>query len=135
MSNNSLITNDAIIRALDVLNFDSGDWNPEHIERHLHEQIELAKEILNTAPATQGDDESSVRHFLIAAENMIDEYPHLYVELARTRATDWMAWICTHNKDTHPNRKILTNGQGSTVEEACENALQTLPTPPQEQQS
>lgn len=49
MSTNSLKTNDAIIRALDVLNFDAGDWNPEHIERHLREQIELAKEILNTA--------------------------------------------------------------------------------------
>lgn len=46
---NSLMQNDAIIRALDALNFDSGDWEPENVERHLREQINLAKKILESA--------------------------------------------------------------------------------------
>lgn len=44
---------DAIIRALDALTFDAGDWEPEHVERHLKEQIGLAKKVLTHAGATQ----------------------------------------------------------------------------------
>lgn len=35
--------------ALDALNFDAGNWNQESIERHLREQIELAKGHLQNA--------------------------------------------------------------------------------------
>ncbi|WP_296059548.1 hypothetical protein [uncultured Amphritea sp.] len=49
----TLKKDDAIIRALDALTFDAGDWEPEHVERHLKEQIALAKKVLTQAGATE----------------------------------------------------------------------------------
>ncbi len=37
-----------VLLALDALNFDAGDWKPESIERHLHEQIALARKHLQS---------------------------------------------------------------------------------------
>lgn len=56
------------------------------------------------------------------AELLLDN-DYCYFELARTRTTDWMAWICTDAYEEDPRRKILAKGQGSTPEEACANAL------------
>ena len=69
---------------------------------------------------------SKVEEFLELALELENKYPFLYVEIARTRVTDWMSWLCTHNKDTHPERVVLANGQGSTAEEACRNAILTF---------
>ncbi|OTG82548.1 hypothetical protein B9T31_14750 [Acinetobacter sp. ANC 4558] len=54
---------------------------------------------------------------------MLETNPYCYFELAYTRSTEWMVWICSKNREQDPNRKVLLNGQGSTTEEACENAL------------
>lgn len=69
---------------------------------------------------------SSADEFLEAAEALISQYPHLYVEVARTRPTDWMAWVCTHNRDTNPDRVVLIEAQGSTYQEACKAGLTQL---------
>lgn len=46
-----------------------------------------------------------------------------YFELAYTRYTEWMVWICSNQREQDPNRKVLLRGQGSTPEEACTDAL------------
>ena len=69
---------------------------------------------------------NNVQKFLDKTENMINEFPFLYVEIARTRSTEWMAWACTHNKDTHPEREVLANGQADTADGACAVALHKL---------
>jgi hypothetical protein len=74
-----------------------------------------------TKVKTESDD--PVKAFLELGEDLINKYPFLYVELARVRVTDWMAWICSHNQDTHPDRTVLVKGQGTTAEEACAKAL------------
>ena len=71
----------------------------------------------------------NVKKFLDTAEEMINEYPFLYVEVARTRTTEWMAWLCTHNKDTHTDRMVLASAHGFTADEACKNALDELEKP------
>lgn len=54
-------------------------------------------------------------------------YAHYcYFELAYTRRTEWMAWICSNHNEEDPQRKVIAKGQGSTPEEACENALSML---------
>lgn len=71
---------------------------------------------------------------LVAMHGLIREYnPHAYFELAYTRGTGWMAWICDRPGSGTPgtvewnlSRKVLTSGQGETTDEACEAALEKL---------
>ena len=56
-------------------------------------------------------------------EDMLDSNPYCYFELAYTRTTEWMVWICTKPREDDMNRKVLLRGQGSTPEEACADAL------------
>lgn len=51
---------------------------------------------------------------------------YAYFELAYTRQTGWMAWICSKPREDDPNRKVLAKGQGSTVEEACTSAMESM---------
>jgi hypothetical protein len=60
----------------------------------------------------------------------LEKDPYTYFELAYTRTTGWMAWICDRIPVAgrpQSGRKIITCGQGSTVEEACFRAIQKLP--------
>ncbi|ENU57106.1 hypothetical protein ACDX34_20325 [Acinetobacter bereziniae] len=54
---------------------------------------------------------------------MLQTNHYCYFELAFTRYTDWMVWICSNQREQDPNRKVLLRGQGSTPEEACADAL------------
>jgi hypothetical protein len=49
--------------------------------------------------------------------------PYCYFELAYTKSTNWMAWICTGNRDLNPSRKVLACGQGACPETAAAAAL------------
>lgn len=51
---------------------------------------------------------------------------YCYFELAYTRQTEWMAWICSKPREDDPNRKVITSGQGSTPDEACQRAIDNL---------
>ncbi|HEB4993607.1 TPA: hypothetical protein R0E73_003120 [Aeromonas hydrophila subsp. hydrophila] len=62
--------------------------------------------------------------FLCVAEQMIGTHPFLYVELSRTRTTDWMAWLRTKSKESEG--VLLASGQGQTPDEACRYALAQL---------
>ncbi len=62
--------------------------------------------------------------FLCVAEQLINIYPFLYVELSRTRTTDWMAWLRTKSKENEG--VLLATGQGTTPDEACRFALAQL---------
>ncbi|MGY3911034.1 hypothetical protein ACW5XW_08255 [Aeromonas piscicola] len=62
--------------------------------------------------------------FLCVAEQLIDIHPFLYVELSRTRTTDWMAWLRTKSKESEG--VLLASGQGTTPDEACRFALAQL---------
>ena len=55
--------------------------------------------------------------------DMLQTNHYCYFELAYTRYTDWMVWICSNAREQDPNRKVLLQGQGSTPEEACADAL------------
>lgn len=55
--------------------------------------------------------------------DMLQTNHYCYFELAYTRYTDWMVWICSDAREQDPNRKVLLQGQGPTPEEACADAL------------
>ena len=55
--------------------------------------------------------------------DMLQTNHYCYFELAYTRYTDWMVWICSNAREQDPNRKVLLQGQGPTPEEACADAL------------
>lgn len=68
----------------------------------------------------------SLDQLLEIYESIREVNPYAYFELACTRQTDWMAWICSNMREEDPNREIIAKGQGSTPEEACENALKSI---------
>lgn len=54
---------------------------------------------------------------------LLERNSYCYFELAYTRQTQWMAWICSEPKEHNPKRKILAQGQGDSPDEAAAEAL------------
>lgn len=74
-------------------------------------------------------DADPIRELITKHAEMLESGPYAhycYFELAYTRHTGWMAWICSNQREQDPNRKILAKGQGSTPDEACRIALEML---------
>jgi hypothetical protein len=57
---------------------------------------------------------------------LLEQNPYCYFELAYTRQTEWMAWICTNARENDPSREVMTKGQGGTPEEAADAALEAF---------
>lgn len=74
------------------------------------------------ANGAQAGDADPIRKLIALHAEELDQNEYAYFELARTRRTDWMAWICTNLVDLDPSRKVLATGQGLTPDEACANA-------------
>lgn len=55
---------------------------------------------------------------------MLESNPYCYFELAYTRQTEFMVWICSNAREIDPNRKVLLRGQGSTPEQAAKDAIE-----------
>lgn len=70
--------------------------------------------------------QNHIQKLLSIHAQMLIENSYTYFELAYTRQTGWMAWICSHPIETHPNRAVITKGQGDTPDEACAAALTPL---------
>ncbi|TDR82160.1 hypothetical protein DFP86_102274 [Paludibacterium purpuratum] len=81
-----------------------------------HEVTELAQ----PAQTLAGD---PIRKLIGIHTEYLDANPYCYFELAYTRRTDWMAWICSKPHADDPDRVVLACGQGSTPEEACARAI------------
>lgn len=64
-------------------------------------------------------------------KEMLESNPYCYFELAYSRTTDWMIWVCSKALKNDPNRKVLLRGQGLTPEEAAKNALENYKEPSQ----
>jgi hypothetical protein len=72
-------------------------------------------------PLTLFSSQISLLEFLRIAEQLIELYPFLYVEIARTRTTGWMVWL-----RVSPDGKLLANGQGEELDHACKDAIKAL---------
>lgn len=55
---------------------------------------------------------------------LLEQNPYCYFELAYTRRTGWMAWVCSKPQQDDEFRKVLACGQGETPEEAAKNAIE-----------
>ncbi len=67
---------------------------------------------------------SNLTKVLAIHSEMLKTNHYCYFELAYTRYTEWMVWICSNAREQDPNRKVLLNGQGDTPEQACKSALE-----------
>jgi hypothetical protein len=81
-----------------------------------------------TVSGVQGDALSQeaadpIRELIALHAEELDQNDYAYFELARTRRTGWMAWICTNLRDDDPDRNVLATGQGDTPDEACTSAV------------
>jgi len=90
-----------------------------------HELKEFRKVIedrLTFEPWPQGLD-TSIQELLDVHASQLEANPYCYFELAYTRRTAWMAWICNKPAEDDPSRRVLAHGQGATPAEACADAL------------
>lgn len=88
-------------------------------------QLREARHLLDTlAAAPQAAD--PIKRLIAMHNELLGEYPYCYFELAYTRRTDWMAWLCTKPREDDPERKVLACGQGLTAEEACAEAIAAI---------
>jgi hypothetical protein len=67
-----------------------------------------------------------IQKLIAAHAKIVEGNPYAYFELAYTRQTEWMAWICSEPRETNPNRIVIASGSGSTPEVACEEALNSI---------
>jgi hypothetical protein len=72
-------------------------------------------------PLTLNSARVSLLQFVGIAHDLIELYPFLYVEIARTRTTGWMVWL-----RVSPDGKLLANGQGEELDHACKDAIKAL---------
>lgn len=54
---------------------------------------------------------------------LLRENPYCYCEVAYTRQTGWMAWLCTDRYEDDSQRRVLGKGQGQTPNEAAAAAV------------
>lgn len=91
------------------------------------EELELARSGQPAAvPASQAVEDDSIRKLIAAHGEMLEVNPYCYFELAYTRQTEWMAWVCSKPREDDPSRKVLAQGQGPTPDEAAYDALGCL---------
>lgn len=76
-----------------------------------------------TVPALPSGGTTSIAALLAQHKSLLELNAHAYFELAYTRTTDWMAWICSNSREADRSRTVLAHGQGLTPEEACQSAL------------
>lgn len=74
-----------------------------------------------TSPDYTGRD--PIRALIAKHAELLKFSDYTYFELARTRRTEWMAWLCSDHVETNPDRKVIAKGQGQTPDEACRAAL------------
>lgn len=64
-----------------------------------------------------------LRQVINLHQELLKENSYCYFELAYTRQTDWMIWICSNAREFDPKRKVLLCGQGATPNEAAQAGL------------
>ena len=114
-------------RAFDQMNNSNSQkfWqqNSDNLDAAI-DKIDAAKAI--SEPAAPVDARADPIQELISkhAELLADgPYAHYYFELAYTRQTQWMAWLCSKPREDDPSRIVIAKGQGDTAEAACADAL------------
>ncbi|MDR5761913.1 hypothetical protein [Caballeronia sp. LZ035] len=88
------------------------------------------------APRSAARDDA-IRKLIAAHADELERNDYAYFELAYTRRTGWMAWICSNCRDDDPDRKVIARGQGDTPDEACADAIagEAAPHPADEQRA
>lgn len=107
--------------------------NPEQAADMLEEAVETAKAAGKdraTAKHLPGREKKARQPQMTPLERLTQIHgelllknAHCYFELAYSRKTEWMAWICSNHRDEDPNRTIIAMGQGWTQDEACKAAI------------
>lgn len=99
-------------------------WSTEDALRYLKQ---LKPHLQPTPPAGSLD---PIEQLIQAhAELIADGNHYAYFELAYTRQTAWMAWLCDKPREMNPDRKVLAKGQGGNPQQACANALKNYVKP------
>lgn len=90
--------------------------------------VSVSKPLYSAPQPPQSIEADKVREMIAIHANELESNDYCYFELAYTRQTGWMAWICSKPSEDDPNRKVIAKGQGDTPDEACESALASMNT-------
>lgn len=91
----------------------------ENTPVYLHPSAEIAA----LRERIAGMEKEAIRSLIARHAEELEQNDYAYFELAYTRRTGWMAWICSNHRDDDPNRKVIACGQGDTPDEACDAAI------------
>lgn len=69
---------------------------------------------------------SKLQQVIQLHEALLEQNPYCYFELAYTRGTMWMVWLCSNSRENDPSRKMLAQGQGETPEKAAAAAIESF---------
>lgn len=86
----------------------------------------LARHAAGRRARRSGGMTSKLQQLIELHGSLLEQNPYCYFELAYTKATGWMAWICTNHLEADPFRKVLARGQGESPEEAADAALESF---------
>ncbi|TCK39688.1 hypothetical protein B0G84_5028 [Paraburkholderia sp. BL8N3] len=110
---------DAMMRAF----YDAFDG--EHARKGSFERLNAAyNAMINAAPQAECAPRDAILKLVARHAEELEKNDYAYFELAYTRRTGWMAWICSNHRDDDPNRTVLARGQGDTAEAACTDAIE-----------
>ncbi|WP_375546331.1 hypothetical protein [Acinetobacter baumannii] len=104
-----------------VKSFAVEDAHPDLPIIDANELAEFIDKLVKGKPGAEQP--SALEQVLKIHEEILETNSYCYFELAYTRVTDWMVWICSNAREADPNRKVLLRGQGLTPEEAAQNAI------------
>lgn len=95
------------------------------LKEQLNGEMDLNPYVYDFAKALKkaATQQSNLEKVMAIHAEMLKTNHYCYFELAYTRYTDWMVWICSKAREQDPNRIVLLQGQGSTPDEACADAL------------
>lgn len=101
-------------------------WITDYPEEGCIPLLEEPKSTAQPAPEAQQSERDAIQVMLALHTRMLETNPYCYFELAYTRHTGWMAWLCTNSREHDENRKVIAKGQGDTPDDACRNALSVI---------
>lgn len=89
-----------------------------------------AKHMPKAEPKAKAVKLSALEQLTAIHAELLKDNPYCYFELAYTRKTEWMVFLCDKpaegvigTSEYGANRKVIVQGQGWTQEEACKAAL------------
>lgn len=66
----------------------------------------------------------NIRRLFELQQSLSEEYPFMHFKLCASRTVGWLVEVCEDSRERIQDRKMLAQGHGNTLDEACAAALE-----------